>query len=647
MVDLSKYKALFLSESQEHLQSMNECFLKMEQGEVDEELIFRAFRNAHSLKGMAASMGYEPIRDLAHSMEDLLDQIRQKQREIETEILEILFQATDRIEQMLKEVEEDQEIRPGWQELENKIRQLLKKKPQIKSLEPQPPPASAPPDKTRKISEGYLIQALVSLSADAPSIRAMVLLKRLEELGKITKSEPDKNQIKQGQIPSTDQGYPLKIYLETKLPPEEIEKTLKSISELEKYEIQGLEELPVEEISVEAESKPSPEAEPSLAPMPQTVRVSTRLLDDFINSLGEMILIRGELEQVVRQHPAPGLRQGLDRLERLIREFHDQVMSARLLPIELVVQRLPRLVRDLAREQGKEVELEIKGKEIELDRALLEKLPDPLVHIIRNALSHGIEPPEERTAQGKPRKGKILIQARQERDMVILEITDDGRGIDPEMVKARAREKGLISEAQARELSEEQALNLIFLPGFSTAEKVGMVSGRGVGMDVVKNVIEGMGGAVYLSSKPGKGTSIALHLPRTVAIVNVLLVRLGEQIFALPISRILRSVEILPYQIRKSQNTDYYLERQELIPMIYFHRLLDLSPPEELSFPVNALIAEVKKKKWALIVDELVGQEEAFIRPLGKPLERISGLAGVTMLGDGRVVFVVDLAGLF
>ena len=644
MVDLSKYKALFLSESLEHLQSMNECFLKIEQGEVDEELISRAFRNAHSLKGMAASMGYEPIRDLAHSMEDLLDQVRQKQRKIESEILEVLFQATDRLEQMLKEVENDQEISPGWQELEEKIRQLLKKKPQLETIEPSA--STSQPDQAPKTVQGYLIRALISPGADAPSIRAIVLLKRLEEVGKIIKSIPERNQIKQGEIPSTSQGYPVEIYLESSVPSDEVEKALEKVSELEKYEIQHLREIPLKEVSQETETKPA-EPAPSLAPMPQTVRVSTRLLDDFINSLGEMILIRGELEQVARQHPVPALRQGLDRLERLIREFHDQVMSARLLPIEMIVQRLPRLVRDLSREEGKEVELEIKGKEIELDRALLEKLPDPLVHIIRNALSHGIETPEERIAQGKPRKGKILIQARQERDMVILEISDDGRGIDPEQIKARAREKGLISEAQARELTEEQALNLVFLPGFSTAEKVGMVSGRGVGMDVVKNVIEGMGGAVYLASQPGKGTSIILHLPRTVAIVNVLLVRLKEQIFALPISRIIRSVEILPYQIRRSQKTDYYLEKQELIPMVYFHRLLDLSPPEELNFPVNALIAEVKKKKMALIVDELVGQEEAFIRPLGKPLEKISGLAGVTMLGDGRVVFVVDLAGLF
>ncbi len=645
MIDLSKYKALFLSESLEHLQSMNECLLELEKGKEDEELISRAFRNAHSIKGMAASMGYDAIRDLAHSMEDLLDEIRQKQRKIEAEVVEVLFQATDQLEKMLKEIEADKELSPEWEEIAQKIRQLLKKKPvanQKAQAEKAPSPRQAQQKVKEKI-EGYLINAVISPQADSPSVRALILLKRLEELGEIVRSEPTRAEIKQNIIPKEEVGYPIKIQLKTQADADEISKLISNISEIKSFEIQKGEELkppaPREEIKKEPE--------PTIAPIPQTVRVSTKLLDDFINSLGEMILIKGELEQVARQNPLPGLMQGLDRMERLIREFHDQVMSARLLPIELVVQRIPRLVRDLAKNEGKEIELEIEGAEIELDRALLEKLPDPVVHIIRNAVFHGIEPPEERKKLGKDPKGKIKIQARQERDMVVLEISDDGRGIDPKLIKKRAVEKGLISSAQAEELNDEQALNLIFLPGFSTAEKVGMVSGRGVGMDVVKNVIEGMGGMVFLSSTPRKGTTISLHLPRTVAIVNVLLIRLRDQIFALPISRILRSVEILPYQLRRSQNSEYYLERQELIPVVYFHRLLDLPIPEEPHYPLNAIIAEVKKKKYALVVDELVGQEEAFIRPLGKPLEKIAGLSGVTMLGDGRIVFVLDLGGLF
>jgi len=656
MVDLSKYKSLFLSESLEHLQSMNECLLKIERKEHDDDTIAQAFRNAHSIKGMAASMGYMEIRDLSHSLEDLLDQVRQKQRPVESDMVEVLFKAIDKIDNMLKEIEQDKEISSGWQEIQQQVLELVKKKPtpiakgaapareQAKAqAAPAPEPKKAGPEK-----EGIEVKVFISPDADAPTVRGLILYKRLEELGKMISSSPSKDGIKQGKIEKTPEGYPITFLLEPSADLEAIKATLIKISELKKFELRKFSpgEAPEKEAKPAEESKPAP-AEVAAAPLPQTVRVKTQLLDEFINILGEMILIKGEIEESWRKSPNPALRQRLDRLDRLTKEFHDQVMSARLMPVETVLQRFPRLVRDLAREEGKEIELEVKGKEIELDRALIEKLPDPLVHIVRNAINHGIEKPEQRTQAGKKPAGKITIEASRQRDMILLSISDDGRGIDPELVKRKAIEKALIDPAKAPEMTYEQILNLVFLPGFSTAEQVGLTSGRGVGMDVVKNVIEGMAGMVSINSQPGKGTAITLHLPQTVAIVKVLLIKLLEEVFAIPINRIMRSVEILPYQLRKSQNQDYYVERQELIPLNYFHKLLGLKAPEAHSFPVNALILEVKKKKIALAVDDMVGQEDAFIRPLGRPLERIPGLSGVTMLGDGRIVFVLDVIGLF
>jgi len=647
MVDLSKYKSLFLSESGEHLQSMNDCLLKLEQGSFDDDTIAQAFRNAHSIKGMAASMGYVEIRDLAHSMEDLLDQVRLKQRVVEKEMVEVLFKAVDRIESMLKEIEQDKALSPGWQETQNTIRELLKKKP-----DPAPAKAPAPAGEVRPQKEkeqtpgqGVEIKVLISPEADAPSVRGLILYKRLEEIGKMIRAVPDKDSIKQGKIEKTPEGYPICFLLEPSADQAAIKSALEKVSELKKFEVQLVQAVEPAPAAKPAELKARPEA--AAAPLPQTVRVKTELLDDFINILGEMILIKGELEDTWRKAPQPALRQRLDRLDRLTREFHDQVMAARLMPVETVLQRFPRLVRDLAREQGKEVELEIIGKEIELDRALIEKLPDPLVHIIRNAIDHGIEPPAERRKAGKKPAGQVVIEASRERDMILLSIRDDGRGIDPEVVRKKAVEKGLLDPAKAAEQTCEQIMNLVFVPGFSTAARVGMTSGRGVGMDVVKTVIEGMSGMVSLASEPGKGTTITLHLPQTVAIVKVLLIRLLQEIFAIPVNRILRSVEILPYQLRKSQSQEYYVERQELIPLSYLHKLLDLKTPEQHAFPLNALILEVKRKKMALAVDDLVGQEDAFIRPLGRPLERIPGLSGVTMLGDGKIVFVLDLIGLF
>jgi len=645
MVDLSKYKALFLSESGEHLQSMNDCVLKLEQGNYDQETIAQAFRNAHSIKGMAASMGYTEIRDLAHSMEDLFDQLRQKERSVDPSLVEILFKATDKIETMLKEIKQDKPLSQDGVEIQNSIRELIKKKPA------EPPEAK--PGKTAKEKkneppkQAIEVKVLISPEADAPSVRGLILYKRLEEIGKILLADPDKDRIKQGKIDKTPEGYPISFMLEASADQASINSTLSKISELKKFEISRVEIGKNLEKEADREKEAKPQAEVSVAPLPQTVRVKTELLDDFINILGEMILIKGEMEEAWRKTPQPAMRQRLDRLDRLTKEFHDQVMAARLMPVETVLQRFPRLVRDLARDQGKEIELEIIGKEIELDRALIEKLPDPLVHLIRNAVDHGIETPARRKEAGKDPVGHILIEASRERDMVLLSIHDDGRGIDPELVKKKAVEKGMLDPAKADEQSYEQILNLIFTPGFSTADKVGMTSGRGVGMDVVKTVVESMSGMVTISSETGKGTTITLHLPQTVAIVKVLLIRLLEEIFAIPVNRIIRSVEILPYQLRKSQSQEYYVEKQELIPLSYFHKLLDLKAPESHNFPLNALILEIQKKKMALAVDSLVGQEDAFIRPLGRPLEKIPGLSGVTMLGDGKIVFVLDIAGLF
>ncbi len=455
----------------------------------------------------------------------------------------------------------------------------------------------------------------------------------------------------------------MEIDLNTRSAEEEISKTIKTVADVKDFQIKAPETKP-EQPEPSAASAPSEGAAEAVVTeqgqiqstydpfaesqgMPQTVRVKTTALDNFINSLGEMILVKSELREVAKKKTVPGLEDGLDRLESLISEFHDQVMSVRMMPLEGVVQRLPRVVRDLAKEEGKKIKFEIKGRDIELDRAILEQLNDPLIHLLRNSVSHGIELPDEREKLGKPPVGKIELEAYRKRDLVLIEIRDDGRGMDPFVLKEAAVAKGLISSESAEQLSNEQAYQLIFSPGFSTAKNVGLISGRGVGMDAVKNVTESVGGHITLSSETGKGSVFTLHLPRTIAVVNVLLVQVASEVFGIPIAKIMKTVEILPHQIRKSQNKRFFLDRQELIPMKALHRFLDLPEPMPKGRePVPALVVESHNRRIALTVDELVGQEEAFIRPLGKPLQRISGLSGVTMLGDGSVVFVLDTMSL-
>jgi two-component system chemotaxis sensor kinase CheA len=677
-MDMTKYKSLFISETSEHLQSLNEnlSILQKPEGSGDTdhvEAIAACFRNAHSIKGMAASMGYESVRDLSHSMEDLLDDLRQGQREITPGAVDLLFEGLDLLEKMLREVGEDKEPTIDPEPLRQRIVEFRTGEdgqtpevpapasetstplPETPAPSPETSPASPEPRSTEPKMDGkapnLTIRMVLAKETAAAGARGFLIFKRMQDMGEAISSRPGLDEIKAGKFSEDPNGLAMEIDLLTNISQEEIVKTINTLAEVNSFEIRQYRDVQEDDIpplpEAPEESHPSaPATDPFASPsLPQTVRVKTQALDSFINTLGEMILIKSELKEVAKRQLTPGLNEGLDKLDRIVKEFSDQIMEIRLMPLESVTMRLPGAVRELSRDEGKKVRFETIGKEIELDRAILEQLTDPLLHLLRNSVSHGIEQPEEREKTGKDPAGSILLEAYRQRDMVLLDIRDDGRGLDPFQIKETALAKGLITQETAETMSEEDIFQLIFIPGFSTAKQVGMVSGRGVGMDVVKSTVEGLGGFVTVSSVLSLGTTITLHLPRTIAIVNVLLIRLEKEIFAIPITKIQKTVEIMPHQIRQSQKQKYYLDRQELVPLLDLHRFLDMASNNN-QFPLQALLVEVQKRKIALTVDELIGQEEAFIRPLGKPLEKISGLAGVTMLGDGRIVFVLDTMGL-
>lgn len=770
-MDMAKYKVMFVSETTEHLESMNRGLVTIEHDHADKDAIAEVFRNAHSIKGMAASMGYEAIRDLAHAIEDLMDDVREGLREPDSAVMDLLFKGLDVLEKLVQDVANDRDMSLDSKELTDRIRAFRKDSAEVEQPKPVVPAKAAPPTpgltvqfvspgmvpetpqpekkpeappkppkpraepvldmsgeivfdflprssakaKAKEIKQepskpsvaldassleldfevarpslGWkeippppmavtapapveeaprpgraptkMVRVVLSPQTASPGVRGLILFKRISEAGEIVDSRPALGDVKAGNFLADSKGLALEIDMIAESDDDEIVRILNSMADIQSFELKALEQKT-------AAAEPEPAADEAAArvgvikeqgrlesaydpfaqaqALPQTVRVKTNVLDRFINSLGEMILVKSELREVAKKHPIPALENGLDRLESLVRDFHDQVMSIRMMPLESVVARLPRVVRDLAKDEGKKVRFEVKGQDIELDRAILEQLADPLIHLLRNCVGHGIEPPEERVRLGKPAEGKIEIEAYRLRDLVLIEVRDDGRGMDPFLIKEAALAKNLITPEAAESMSDEDVFQIIFLPGFSTAKVVGMVSGRGVGMDAVKNVVEAVGGFVTVATAVGMGTTFTLHLPRTIAIVNVLLIKLGQETFAIPIGKIMKNVEILPHQIRRSQGQKFYIERQELIPMKPLHRLLDLPEPEDGGRgPWPALIIEINKRKTALVVNELIGQEEAFIRPLGKPLEKISGLSGVTMLGDGRVVFVLDTMGL-
>lgn len=700
-MDMSKYKGMFISETTEHLQSMNQGLLAIEQDHKNQEAISEVFRNAHSIKGMAASMGYEAIRDLAHAMEDLMDDVRQGTREPGSEVMDVLFKGADTLEALLKAVAEDREEPDLGAEMSARIRAFrggakpaapppppppptqanpapggVVKTP-AKPPSPPPPPAASPAPPAAPASAGgaatpganRVLRVVFSPQTASPGVRGLILFKRVGEVGQILGSRPSADEVKAGNFLNDPHGLAVEIDLLAEAPEADIVKVLNSITDIAGYEIKSV--AAPAPASPPVPAAPAPEApapnldgvvkqsgkleqlDPFAAQaaqtqaLPQTVRVKTSALDRFISALGEMILVKSELREVAKRNPIAGLERGVDRLEALVKDFRDQVMAIRMMPLEGVVQRLPRVVRDLAKSEGKKVRFEVRGQEIELDRAIVEELADPLIHLLRNCVNHGLETPDERVRAGKPPEGQIEIEAYRLRDLVLIEVRDDGRGMDPFLLREAAVAKGLMTGEEAAALSDEDAIQIIFRPGFSTAREVGMVSGRGVGMDAVKTVVEGVGGYVTVNTRPRAGTTFTLHLPRTIAIVNVLLVKLSAELFAIPITKIQKTVEILPHQVRKSQGKRFFLDRQEMVPIKPLHRFLDLPEAErDPRAPQLALIVATHNRKVALVVDDLVGQEEAFIRPLGKPLERISGLSGVTMLGDGRVVFVLDTAGM-
>ncbi|MFO8057088.1 MAG: chemotaxis protein CheA [bacterium] len=773
-LDFGKYKDMFVSESGEHLSTCRRKVAELKSAPQDHEALQEAHRNAHSIKGMAATMGYQKISDTAKSLEELIKSFMEKEETLTEAALDLMEKGVTVLEGMLRDVQEEKAHSDESAEFTKTLKQYTEERtppparekeaasqktaeperkppPQIELDFDEPLPGPAASDKSEKekpqesaeeqtapaeeeasrqaasdensseltedttapetgpekpsppieldfdspmpgpagrkeqpeagetapeqeaeqapaepeTAPALTLRVTLDPSAAAPGVRAFVLIKRLQEIGRVVATRPSREEVKAGNFIKDPAGMVMEIDLDTAAGEDEIEKIMKSVADVKSYETKT-----PETHKEDAASQPQP-AEPQAAEpaeavvteqgqiqstydpfaqsagMPQTVRVKTTALDNFINSLGEMILVKSELREVAKKNPLPGLEDGVDRLESLISEFHDQVMSVRMMPLEGVVQRLPRVVRDLAKEEGKKVKFEIKGRDIELDRAILEQLNDPLIHLLRNSVSHGIEPPEEREKLGKDQTGKIELEAYRNRDLVLIEIRDDGRGMDPFVLKETAVEKGIISAEAAEGLSDEEAYQLIFSPGFSTAKKVGLIAGRGVGMDAVKNVTESVGGHLTLSSRSGKGSVFTLHLPRTIAVVNVLLVKVASEVFGIPIAKIMKTVEILPHQVRRSQNKLFYLDRQELVPMKALHRYLDLPEPDQQGRePIPALIVETQHRKVVLTVDELVGQEEAFIRPLGKPLQRISGLSGVTMLGDGSVVFVLDTMSL-
>lgn len=674
-MDMSKYKDLFISEAREHLQGINNCVLVLEKDGNAADSINELFRHAHSIKGMSASMGYGKIADLSHNLEDMMDVFRKGQARINSAIVDVLFTGIDYLEDLVSAVESGSSLddidTAGYVQQVKKIiggdipgDEVEPPAGEAETAVEEPSPAE-PADIPSLSKEDVLVNFRIVEDCPVPNARAYLAIKRLESVGSIKLIQPPLESVKAG-----DFDGEVSVVMDGTTA-DAVRDALENVTEMGEIIVQSTAEAeakkppkeappakkapPVEDIPAEGKGEAGP-AEPTVAPgadqaarasSGKTVRISTALLDTFINLVGELIVTKSRLKDLMQDMDSASSDQVLTRLDHLVGGLHSEVMKVRMDPLESVVQRLPRAVRDLARKGNKKVALEVEGAEIELDRAILDELGDPLLHILRNSVDHGIEDAAEREKAGKNGSGTIRIHAYRERDMVHIEISDDGRGMDLDKIKAKAVERGIITADQAGVMGDEETVMLVCRPGFSTADQVTDVSGRGVGMDVVQSVVEGLGGTLSIASVPGGGTTFTLKLPLTVAIVKMLLLNLLDNVFAIPITRVVRTVRVEPGQIQESQGRFYMTEDEDLIPLFELRKLLGLPGSLKDQALPSVVLVEVTNRIVGIAVDGVAGQEDIVIKPLCFPLQHLTRYSGMTVLGDGRIVPILDLGNLF
>ncbi|HET7753059.1 MAG TPA: chemotaxis protein CheA [Anaeromyxobacteraceae bacterium] len=668
-MDLSKYLGLFVSEAGEHLAKLGQDLVRVEAagraGEPMAELVDEMFRHAHSVKGMAASMEQDGIAQVAHRAEDLLGALRGRREAPRADVVDALLAAVDALQGMVDAAaaggrpepdaallerlaarfdEESGEDGAARDATPKRVQTTFVPPPPEPVPEPAPVPESVPAQKAdaRRRRE---VRVVIGPGCPVPAVRAFLVTRKLSLFGELLEVQPSIEDLRAGRIPARR----VTIALATEQAPEVLVAALATISELHSVEVDGPAEprAGIDLAAADGASAPAaaaPSREPERAEGARTVRVKAELLDQFLDALGELILAAARIREVGKTIPEPfrpPLDEGVNRLHATVMDLHDKVMSVRMTPIAAVFDRLPRAARDLARRTGKQVEVEIRGSDIELDRSMLDAIADPLLHVLRNAVDHGLELPEARERAGKPPSGRVEVQARRDRDRVIIEIADDGRGMNADKLRRAAIARGALAESQAASLSETEVWLLACLPGLSTADTVTEVSGRGVGMDAVKRSVEELGGAVTIESAAGAGTRVTLRLPLTVAVQPVLLVRVAEEILALPISKVHGAALVEVERLERRHGAPVLSHHGVVVPVHDLGALLGFGA--QAGGLRSVVVADADGARVGFAVDALLGEEEAVMKPLAGPLERIGGLSAVTVLGNGRPVFVLDV----
>ncbi|HUT38240.1 MAG TPA: chemotaxis protein CheA [Methanoregula sp.] len=646
MSEFEAYRGLFVAESRENHENLVKNLLLLELGSY-QEAIDEIFRSIHTLKGASASMGFSRMEHLCHTMEDVFSLIRSGTADISPELVNLLLSCSDLIEQMLDDIESggdssstnpdtDVNALKQWIEQRGVTPKEKREVMEIPTQAEQPP--GIPPVVEGENRQEYDMQIIVAGECTMKDVRAMLALGNLKALGTILSVNPPLEAIDEGKFDGT-----LQLLIASDAG-EEALKTAASGTDIAEVEIRPAEkqEIPTpDEVPDSIKTADTGKKQPSSSDKSREIknlRVNIRQLDHIMNLVEDLVINRGRLKQIAEQHKIKEMDEAITMVDRSVSELQNLMMNIRMIPLNHIFNRLPRVVRDVARYDGKEVDFVLEGGETELDRSVMDGLNDPLLHLIRNAVNHGIESPDAREKSGKPRKGNVRLSAHRDRDNVIIELIDDGAGINVDKVKAKAIEKGLITQEVADIFTKEQVIEQLFQPGFSTADKISDISGRGVGLDVVRRSIEALKGTIRVETTPGKGSRFELLLPPTMAIVDVMIVRINGKRFGIPISSIVEVANFRRDATHHIGKGEAILLRNEVLQILWLNELVGVSNSCEI-----LIVVQYQKRKCCIPVDEVEGKQEVVVKPLSSFIGNMRGVSGVTILGDGGVVPVLDV----
>lgn len=684
-MEVNQYLEMFIDESKEHLQACSEHLLELEKNPQDLAIVGEIFRSAHTLKGMSATMGFEDLADLTHKMENVLDAIRNEKIKVTPEILDIVFESVDHLEEMVQDIASGGD---GKRDVQATV-ELLKRIESGEELNTAPIQIAANEQAATNVvtaewkltyddfektilhqsaDQGYMAYEIsISLREDCllKAARVFMVFEILEKNGDVIKSSPTVDKLEEEQFDSV--FHVAFISQETA---EDLQKMLLKVSEVEKVEVTSIEpsvfkEVKGEVISPEDVPSSQPETVETVSEQPvpaatekksaasstkshapatsKTIRVNIERLDVLMNLFEELVIDRGRLLSIATEVNHGELSETVERMSRTMGDLQNIILTMRMVPVETVFNRFPKMVRQLSRDLNKKINLDIIGAETELDRTVIDEIGDPLVHLIRNSLDHGVESPEVRRQKGKPEEGTVQLRAYHSGNYVFIEIEDDGAGINREKVLAKAISKGIVSKEVASSLTDKQVNELIMASGFSTADVISDVSGRGVGLDVVKTTIESLGGNISIESTQDVGSVFSIQLPLTLSIISVMLVEIEKEIYAVPLSSIIETSIIRHSEILNAHNQKVIDFRGKVVPLIFLEEVFEVPRSETKADEFHSVVIVRKGEKLAgLVVDSFIGQQEIVLKSLGNYLTNIFAISGATILGNGKVALIVD-----